>query len=218
MWKIAVLMFFLLSGHSAIALSPNACQQLSSKKQVVCADEHFKRQDAQLNQSYQKISKQLSKYQRQQLKIAQRAWIKYRDTHCHAVDSLTPDNPNLLCLAMETQKRIDVLQQTYLSTANHLSPVNVKTLLGSWQTTSNEYGLEITFGIDKGVHYFISHLNGLPFEVGQWQLLEGELTVTGNDGKIIRIYKQVGLEKGILNLYEKDGGLEQYKRAKIVAD
>jgi uncharacterized protein YecT (DUF1311 family) len=53
-----------------------------------CSADELRRQDALLNATYRKLMTSLSPQQREELKEAQRAWIKYRDTSCFLMRSV----------------------------------------------------------------------------------------------------------------------------------
>ena len=48
-----------------------------------CMDEEMVTQDARLNGVYKKLMEQLTTDRSEQLRTAQRIWIKYRDANCH---------------------------------------------------------------------------------------------------------------------------------------
>jgi|GEM_PF-2019196 uncharacterized protein YecT (DUF1311 family) len=196
----------------------SSCEQLPEEQMLPCAKNFYQQADQQLNQIYQKISKILDKNQSNALKEAQRAWLKYRDSQCLAQKNNTPQNAETiyqLCMGAESHYRVQSLQRIYLANAHdaqHFALIKTEDLLGSWRSVASDYGLELTFGINDGVHYFMSHLNSLPFEAGQWQWSNGQLTLTSNDQKVLRTYHQVDLKDDVLSLYEQDGGLEQFKK------
>lgn len=51
----------------------------------ICAGEDFKAADAVLNQVYQQLMAKLDDEEKAQLKDAENAWLKYRDTNCDFV-------------------------------------------------------------------------------------------------------------------------------------
>jgi uncharacterized protein YecT (DUF1311 family) len=53
-----------------------------------CSADELRRQDALLNTTYRKLMTSLSPQQREELKEAQRTWIKYRDTSCSLMRSV----------------------------------------------------------------------------------------------------------------------------------
>ncbi len=50
---------------------------------IECIGAETKRQDERLNKAYKEVMAQLSETRQKQLQDAQRAWIKFRDAHCH---------------------------------------------------------------------------------------------------------------------------------------
>jgi uncharacterized protein YecT (DUF1311 family) len=52
-----------------------------------CSADELRRQDALLNESYRKLMASAATPQREQLREAQRAWIKYRDSTCSLMQS-----------------------------------------------------------------------------------------------------------------------------------
>lgn len=49
---------------------------------TTCQFEEYTREDAQMTREYWTLMKKLPPHQKEQLKVAQRAWITYRDTTC----------------------------------------------------------------------------------------------------------------------------------------
>ncbi len=47
-----------------------------------CAEDEYKKADAELNQVYQQLTAKLEPDHLERLRIAQRAWITFRDAHC----------------------------------------------------------------------------------------------------------------------------------------
>lgn len=58
---------------------PNAQTQLEMNQ---CAGNAYKAADGELNQVYRKLVAMLDAEEKAQLKVAQTAWLKYRDAHC----------------------------------------------------------------------------------------------------------------------------------------
>lgn len=54
-----------------------------------CAGEEYKKADAQLNKVYEKVLARAEAAQKTQLKAAQNAWIRFRDTDCAFQTSAT---------------------------------------------------------------------------------------------------------------------------------
>jgi len=95
---IAVSILLVMSAASASAQQPSSetekaklsasydsCMEKSegvTSKMLDCTGEEFRRQDARLNTAYRRAMSSFSSENREALKEAQRAWIKYRDTSC----------------------------------------------------------------------------------------------------------------------------------------
>ena len=86
---IAILLSFVLAGASASAQRKargdpcaNPVTQLEMNQ---CAGKKFRAADATLNQVYRKLVAMLDEEEIAQLKEAQTAWLKYRDTNCEFV-------------------------------------------------------------------------------------------------------------------------------------
>jgi uncharacterized protein YecT (DUF1311 family) len=83
-----------------------------------CFDKAYKAADGQLNQMYSQISKVLQPDELQQLKVAQRLWIQFRDATCTAESDLykggTASTPAYsACLEEETRRRTADLKTIY---------------------------------------------------------------------------------------------------------
>ena len=78
-----------------------------------CNGAEIKRQDSRLNSAYKKAMAGLEGPQQTQLREAQRAWIKYRDTNCKLYYSLTGGTIDQLngagCVLDMTKARADEL-------------------------------------------------------------------------------------------------------------
>lgn len=77
---IFVLAIFSLSFNPAYALNCSNAMNQSDMNQ--CAGAEYKKADAQLNNVYKKVMARAEAAQKTQLKAAQNAWIKFRDTEC----------------------------------------------------------------------------------------------------------------------------------------
>jgi uncharacterized protein YecT (DUF1311 family) len=61
----------------------NVCHNPQTQRELnACAVKEYKEADDELNKMYQHAISRLDKEQRSQLRIAQRAWVKFRDAHC----------------------------------------------------------------------------------------------------------------------------------------
>ena len=83
---------------------------------TACYEAELKRQDRELNATYQKIQKAASPDLKQGLTKGQRAWIAYRDTWC-SYEELTPVAPGgsvnkAACLLELTKTQIDRLKNS----------------------------------------------------------------------------------------------------------
>jgi uncharacterized protein YecT (DUF1311 family) len=64
---------------------PDPCASARTQPEMnVCAKKAFGKADAELNKVYKRIIAKLNAADRTNLTEAQRAWLKYRDTHCWA--------------------------------------------------------------------------------------------------------------------------------------
>lgn len=93
---------------------PNALTQLEINR---CAAEQFRKSDKLLNVAYQRIMSKLSATDRANLTAAQRAWLKYRSSHCWALrqfhgGSLAPTD-EAFCLRDLTEARFRELIEIY---------------------------------------------------------------------------------------------------------
>lgn len=91
---------------------PNAQSQLEMNQ---CAGNAYKAADGELNQVYRKLVALLDAEEKVQLKVAQTAWLKYRDAHCEFVGdqykggSIRP-MIHAFCLADVTRNRTTELK------------------------------------------------------------------------------------------------------------
>jgi uncharacterized protein YecT (DUF1311 family) len=95
------------------------CQQAATNAETgQCFERAYKDADRELNIAYANVRRILAPEQRQDLEIAQRAWLKYRDATCAAEKALyyggTGAFPaSLACLEAETRQRLNDLHATY---------------------------------------------------------------------------------------------------------
>jgi uncharacterized protein YecT (DUF1311 family) len=87
--KFAIVTLFVFLFFAAPALGQEKkppCSDLDTQAEMnVCAGKEYKAADASLNRVYQQLARMLEPAERSQLKGAQTAWIKYRDTNCEFV-------------------------------------------------------------------------------------------------------------------------------------
>ncbi|SEH07083.1 Uncharacterised protein [Candidatus Venteria ishoeyi] len=154
--------------------------------------------DRQLNQTYRHIMGSLHKHDKKQLRTSQRLWLPFRDENCLAQQSYGVSQQQ--CLARMTVHRTQALQHYYQGNFHGLT---AQSLIGEWRGLGGEAVMRLQFGISKGIHYYLSHLENLPFEAGQWQFNRGQLNIIASNGKLMHRYEKVALENGVLSLYEK---------------
>ncbi len=65
---------------------PEPCADAQSQAEMtICWGNRYKASDAKLNQVYRQFTAKLDDDEKTQLKTAQNAWLKYRDTNCDFV-------------------------------------------------------------------------------------------------------------------------------------
>ncbi|MGE0884849.1 MAG: lysozyme inhibitor LprI family protein [Blastocatellales bacterium] len=80
-----------------------------------CAQDEYRKADAELNKVYQQVMAKLTPEHKAKLKTAQLAWIQFRDAHCEC-EAFTFDGGSMqplirfTCLDSETQHRINQLK------------------------------------------------------------------------------------------------------------
>ncbi len=115
-----LLVLLLLSLHSATNAQkpkkPDPCANPQTQIEMTqCAADAYKAADAVLNQVYQKLVAKLDEDEKVQLKEAQNAWLKYRDSNCDFVADQYKGGtmrPMIYagCLADVTKKRTSELR------------------------------------------------------------------------------------------------------------
>jgi uncharacterized protein YecT (DUF1311 family) len=109
-----------LAGSSASAQKqkkPDPCANPQTQTEMTqCAAEAYKAADKVLNQVYQQLVAKLDDEEKAQLKEAQTAWLKYRDTNCDFVADQYKGGtmrPMIYagCLADVTKKRTSELRE-----------------------------------------------------------------------------------------------------------
>ena len=82
------------------------------------AQREYQKSDAELNKVYQKLIKILTKEDKQLLIVAQKYWLKFRDSHCK-FESKQYDGGSMqplvlsTCLNEQTKKRINDLKLSF---------------------------------------------------------------------------------------------------------
>jgi uncharacterized protein YecT (DUF1311 family) len=95
---------------------PEPCANVQSQGEMnICWGNEYKQADVELNQIYRKLLSMVDGEQKEQLKEAQLAWLKYRDTNCAFVADMYKGGslrPTVLasCLANVTTNRTTELQ------------------------------------------------------------------------------------------------------------
>lgn len=97
-----------------VAQQPNCKNPQTQTELNICSGVDYQRADKQLNQVYNQVRDQLSANRRQQLIVAQRAWISFRDADCKFARSEVEGGtmaPLIFnnCLQDMTKKRISEL-------------------------------------------------------------------------------------------------------------
>jgi uncharacterized protein YecT (DUF1311 family) len=90
--KLAVLTLLLIAfggyafGQGKKKPAPQPCAKAESQAEMtICWGKEYKAADATLNQVYRQLVAKLDEEEKVQLKEAQTAWLKYRDTNCDFV-------------------------------------------------------------------------------------------------------------------------------------
>src|SRR6478736_2046222 len=94
-WRIESMKLFvvLLIAFAAMSISvsaqkpkPKPCEDAQTQADMnICWGNEYKKADARLNQTYQQLAAMLDDEEKAQLKTAETAWLKYRDTNCEFV-------------------------------------------------------------------------------------------------------------------------------------
>jgi len=119
-WPLAIAIATLGTGpyaaENGYSTAYTACMDESggvTANMLDCIGSEIKQQDARLNQNYNAAMQALEHPQQTHLRDAQRLWIKFRDTDCSLLGSLTGGTVDGLnqasCFLDMTQKRADDL-------------------------------------------------------------------------------------------------------------
>ena len=83
------LLLFILTAFSALAQAQKQSEPCANAQtqadMTICWGNQYKAADAKLNQVYRQFTAKLDDEEKTQLKTAQTAWLKYRDTNCEFV-------------------------------------------------------------------------------------------------------------------------------------
>ena|ERR1043166_977565 len=101
---------------SAQKQKPKPCEDAQTQADMNnCWGNEYKKADVQLNKTYQELTAMLDEEDKSELKTAEAAWIKYRDSHCQFVSdqyrggSIRP-MIEAICLADVTNNRTTELR------------------------------------------------------------------------------------------------------------
>lgn len=81
----AILMMAALSLQAQTTGEPNPCDGDTQMDMNFCAVKRYKEADAELNKVYKALMADVSGDWEEQIRSAQRDWLKYRDSHCDCV-------------------------------------------------------------------------------------------------------------------------------------
>ena len=116
--RVCLVVFLFILCTISTACSQNCSDPQTQREMNVCAKLNFEKTDQILNTDYRTIVSKLGNKGIENLKTAQRAWIKYRDTHCDAVTngyrggSMEP-LIQYECLKVMTEQRTESLRLFY---------------------------------------------------------------------------------------------------------
>ena len=84
-------------------------------KQIACVKAETARQDVALNNAYKRLTTRLNPYQKQRLKLSERAWIQFRGAECGFRSSVLIGGPLGIQAAAQADAEADcLLRQAYL--------------------------------------------------------------------------------------------------------
>jgi uncharacterized protein YecT (DUF1311 family) len=109
--SLLIALFGMSVSVSAQKQKPKPCEDAQTQADMnICWGNEYKKADAKLNQTYQQLAAMLDDDENTQLKNAENAWLKYRDTNCEFVadqykgGSIRP-MIDAICLADVTNNR-----------------------------------------------------------------------------------------------------------------
>ena len=85
---VSFLVLLIVIGSYAVGQKqkPKPCEDANTQADMnICWGNEYKKADAALNKTYQELTAMLEDEEKTQLKTAETAWIKYRDTNCEFV-------------------------------------------------------------------------------------------------------------------------------------
>lgn len=81
-----LLLVFVVGGYAVAQKQKSPCEDATTQTDMtICWGKEYKAADGRLNQAYREFAAKLDAEEKAQLKIAQTAWLKYRDTNCEFV-------------------------------------------------------------------------------------------------------------------------------------
>lgn len=88
--KLVLITLLLLTVDGGYAVGqkqkPKPCEDAQTQADMnICWGNEYKKADAALNKTYQELAAMLDEAEKAQLKTAETAWLKYRDTNCEFV-------------------------------------------------------------------------------------------------------------------------------------
>jgi uncharacterized protein YecT (DUF1311 family) len=110
--------FLILLGATLIGTCDSIGQTQAEMNET--ANNNFNKADKELNTLYVKLTQMLSDEEKQLLKIAQRDWLKFRDSHCK-FEIVESDGGSIqpllysMCLTETTEERIEDLKEAIKS-------------------------------------------------------------------------------------------------------
>jgi uncharacterized protein YecT (DUF1311 family) len=117
MKALYLLVFFTLTAISVQSHAADNCNNLKIQIEMnACAAKQYQREDVRLNKYYKDLVGKLGPSEKERLKAAQRAWIKFRDLQCEFEESRYEGGSiqplvRSICLAQVTKQRNEDLRR-----------------------------------------------------------------------------------------------------------
>jgi uncharacterized protein YecT (DUF1311 family) len=92
----------------------------STAGMVRCTDIAYRKWDQELNKNYLELMRKLKVADKQTLKAAQLAWIKYRDAEFKSVDSVYAMLQGTMYIPMHEARRMEIIKERAQSLATYL--------------------------------------------------------------------------------------------------
>lgn len=106
---VALTALYWLEQKDLGASSQDCEEAVSSAEMRECANERYEAADAKLNQVYQRLASQLPAQRREQLKVAQQAWIRFREKNAAFVAGAAEGGT--LFFILEVSELADITEQ-----------------------------------------------------------------------------------------------------------